>query len=125
MQRISLALRDGSAFGPSWTTRSKEPTTMCLILDITRNFVLDKGKGRDERRAFPIQRFAKRMPPLRGVQVAADECEIDEVADADGQRDDANGRGSPGVGLTLDLRDEAEGDDKANRATSQQDARAT
>ncbi len=28
---------------------------MCLILDITRNFVLDKGKGRDERRAFPIQ----------------------------------------------------------------------
>src|ERR1700687_4106476 len=85
-----------------------------------------RGKGRGRPRAqFSDTTFAKRMLLLRSVQVAADQREVDEVADADGQRNNAERRGGPGIVLVLDLRDKAERDDEADRAAGQQDARAT
>jgi hypothetical protein len=56
--------------------------------------------------------------------VAADEVEIEEVADTDGERDDCEGGGDPDFGVVLDLGDEAEGGDYAECARAEKNTGA-
>src|ERR1700731_1814345 len=59
-----------------------------------------------------------------GMEIAADQGGVQEIADADGEGDDAEGGGDPSVGFSLDLGDEAEGENVADGGADQQDARA-
>ena len=56
--------------------------------------------------------------------VAADQGEVEEVADADGERDDGEGGGDPDFGVVLDLGDEAEGSDDAEGAGAEKNCGA-
>jgi hypothetical protein len=59
---------------------------------------------------------------LVSAGVAADQGVVEEVADADGERDDAESGGDPGVGVAGDLGDQAESDDVADGSGAEQDA---